>query len=245
MVLIILGVVCLVLALVLAGVGFLQLGKLKAMEETETYSVKHLRELHAQAGEALAQPCEVKGTVECDQPFKASLSELMCALYVHKIVRKHEEYYVETDEEGRREGDWREVHQTMPSEEHRQSFWVRDSTGRVLVEPQGAELDLKETLERFEHGTGVQIGSSRTLGIMRTEYVLEDGAQCYVLGHATDQQGQLVIGQAPPGKRQNFLISHRTEEQLSWATSMWALVSLVAAVLLGLSGIVLIALQLR
>ncbi len=243
MVMIILGMVGLILAAILSVVGLIQLNKLKEFEETRTYTVQQLRSLHDRSGSSLLQACEVQGTVECDEPLEAPLSKLPCVIYVHKIVREGEEMYEVTDRLGRREKRTREVQYTMPSEEKRLPFWVRDATGRILVDPQGAELDLKQTLERFERSQSQAIAGSRTLGFRRTEYVLQPGSPCYVLGCAVDRRGQPVLT-SPLREHGRFLISYRTEAQITWATSMWALVSLVAAVVFGLTGLVLIGLEL-
>jgi hypothetical protein len=256
-ILIIIGVVGLLLAAVLAFVGIEQLGKLQAFEETKTYTARALRDLHDKAGNTFVLPCEVFGEVECDEPLVAPLSQQPCVIYLHTIIREREEEHVVQRQGGMYgsstgvspgvEKEIREVRERMPDERQHTPFWVRDSTGRTLVLPEGAELDLEKTTEQFEESEGWMYSGSRnrTRGYLRTEYVLSSGSQCYVLGCAVDRNERPVVTRHPHDNRKKFLISYRSEDQLTQRTSMLALASLIAAVVLGLGGVVLIVLGLR
>jgi hypothetical protein len=91
-------------------------------------------------------------------------------------------------------------------------FYVRDDTGRVEVDPEGAQFDLKETDTSFECYTN---GTNTEQRIQHLERCLPVDQQVYVLGFLQNNGGAPLVAQYPLGGEQRFLISHRTEEQLA------------------------------
>jgi hypothetical protein len=247
----------LILAGILVFVGFEQLGKLQAFEDTKTYTARALRDLHETAGSSFMHQCEVIGTVECDEPLVAPLSQQPCVIYVHTIIREREEEHTVQQQGGMYasstgvgsgvQKEIREVRERMPNESQCVPFWVRDSTGRTLVLPEGAEFDLAKMTDHFESSESWMYSGSRnrTLGHLRTEYALVIGSPCYVLGCAIDRNERTAVTRHPRDRSKKFLISYRSEEQLTRRTGMLALASLVTGVLAGLVGIVLILFGLR
>lgn len=91
-------------------------------------------------------------------------------------------------------------------------FFVRDDTGRVEVDSEGAQFDLKETDTGFECYTN---GTSTERRIQHLERCLPMGQQVYVLGYLQNNNGAPLVARYPLGSEQRFLISYRTEEQLT------------------------------
>jgi hypothetical protein len=83
-------------------------------------------------------------------------------------------------------------------------FFVEDSTGRVEVHPQGAEVDAQEVVDRFEPSAspGFTLGGDlvpfdedvNTLGYRYTESILPIDSPVYVLGVVREDGG---IGAGP------------------------------------------------
>jgi hypothetical protein len=217
------------------------MGKLGALEEATACTAQELGTRHRKGG--LLLQCSITGIVECETPITAPISQKECAVYRHKIIREREEEYQVYDEKtGMNRTEKRDVEDRLPDEERRVVFWVRDKTGRVLVEPRGAALELDEEARHFDLGSGMPLGGHRTKGIRYTEYILPVGEQSYVMGWATDREGRLMIGPHPTDGRQRFLISNRSHEELTKSAGYLALASLIGAVVLGFGGIFLIAL---
>jgi hypothetical protein len=105
---------------------------------------------------------------------------------------------------------------------------VEDPSGTVGVRGEGAEVDALEVANRFEEreddGPGFKIGGvtvqmgegQQTLGYRHVEHVLPVDAPVYVLGTAR-ADGRIGAPEDEGGDGR-FLISHRSEEDLSKGT---------------------------
>src|SRR5918994_5748512 len=164
-----------------------------------------------------------------------------CAYYSSKIVRE----YLERDYDDDVGSDRRS--EVVVQNEQFAPYTVEDATGRVPVNGEGAEVDARQVVDRFERHTGgegpsISLGGAtinlgggeRTLGFRHTERILPVDAPVYVLGTV---QGDGSIGAPPPGeKAQRFLVSHRSEEALGQSlgkTVLWLGVGGVASIVVG------------
>ena len=128
-------------------------------------------------------------------------------------------------------------------------FTVEDATGRVPVNGEGAEVDARQVVDRFERnsgGNGPSIslgratinlgGGERTLGYRYTENILTVDAQVYVLG-TVQEDG--TIGGPPFGKEgHRFVVSHRSEDALGQSlgkTVRWLGVGGIGAIVVGIA----------
>jgi hypothetical protein len=200
-----------------------QKGKATSMAATETSTAQLLGDIHKNIvetldAESLNERCEVKGVVECDAPLTAPLSDKPCVAYKKLVTRQYEEEVTETDSDGKQETKTQRGHETVESNDQRVNFWVRDETGRIMVDPTDAELDMQQTDERYddERDSAWSTNRRRTLGHTTTEHALEVGTEVYILGFLVDVQGQPAITRPRTGK-ERFLISWRREEELSQA----------------------------
>lgn len=242
---IIFGAIALVIAGILVFVARGQQHKLTTMSAAETYTAELLGELHQRivsslGSEALQQQCEVTGTIECEKPLKAPLSGIKCVAYTHTVTREYEEEVTETDKDGKRETRTQRGSETVESQDHRVNFWVRDATGRTLVDPTDAELDLPSTDERFEDADDTRRRGRRTLGYQYREHALAVGKQVYVLGYAVDAQGQPCIARHPAKSNAKYLISWRSERELTRSAESGQRMANIAAIVSGVAGVVLI-----
>ena len=119
------------------------------------------------------------------------------------------------------------------------------------VNAEGAEVDAKQVVNRFERNTGGEGpsitlggatmdlgGGKRTLGYRYTESILAVDAPVYVLGTVQEDGG---IGAPSEDEGQRFLISHRSEKALGQSldkTVLWLGVGGIAALV---AGVILLA----
>src|SRR3712207_637783 len=134
---------------------------------------------------------EVKGTLRCEEPLTSEMSEKSCAYYSATVTRE----YLERDHD-----DDDDVGSDRRSEIISQNvqfapFSVEDATGSVPVNAEGAEVDARQVVNRFERNTGnegpsISLGGAtlnlgggeRTIGYRYTESILPIDAPVYVLG---------------------------------------------------------------
>jgi hypothetical protein len=216
-----------ILLLVAAGCWFAarsQAGRLQAINATDTFTAQMLLDLYnrvipALGGEALAQPCEVAGTIEADTPLTAPLSNSACVAYAYQVTREYEEDITTTDEHGKTTTATQQRSETASNDERRTRFFVRDATGRVLIDPTDAELDLVDSGTRFDPAQRTTLTRTRTLGHRHQEQSLAVGTSVYILGCVVDGQGQPMIARSPKDTKQKFIISRRSERELAGAAA--------------------------
>src|ERR671929_2308564 len=182
------------------------------MSQTETSSASEV------SGLAPGTLVEVKGTLRCEEPLTSEMAEKTCAYYSSTVTRE----YLERDYD-----DDNDVGSDRRSEIIAQNvqfapFMVEDDTGFVGVHAEGAEIDARQVVNRFDRNVGnegtfslggmtVNLGGGeRTIGYRYTESILPVDEQVYVLG--TVQEGG-VIGAPHSGEKDHrFVVSHRSEE---------------------------------
>lgn len=234
----IVGGILIMVGIVLYFVHRRHTGRLGHMKRLRTSTVKSLQE----TAQAVAQEIgagswgeyvEVKGKIQCDRPLSSELSQTPCVYYETKVVREYEETY--TDSDGHRRT--RRSSDTVSSNNQSIPFWIEDSTGRIEIEPEGADIDAIQTMNEFRPQGGggsqvsfgnfsfsfdVHIGSGgRTLGYRFVERLLPLDRRAYVLARVSDHSGRLALVK-PTESGQVFLISLKSEEQLTTSSQKTA-----------------------
>jgi hypothetical protein len=167
------------------------------------------------------------------------MAKTSCAYYLSTVTREYlESDYGDDDDVG---SDRRS--EILSQNEQVAPFTVEDATGSVAVAAEGAEVDAKQVVNRFERdASGLSIGGipvrvgggERTLGYRYTESILPVDEPVYVLG-AVRENGE--IGAPPPGgEGQRFVVSYRSEEELGQSlarTVLWLGVGGVGAIVVG------------
>lgn len=222
--------------------------------------LQHLRErVSSEVGSGFfSQRVGIEGTLECDEPLQSELSGQPCAAFRYQVIRRWEETVHEKDEQGKPRTRTRTGNETVAGNERRTTFWVRDGTGRVLVQPDGAVLEMEKVVDRFEPAgsesvvrfgrIGLDLGKlggsgRRTLGYHSQERILPPGRTVYVLGTASDRTGSLAIGGAPEVDTP-FLISLKTREDMVRTARQTSAFTLYGACACLPVGLILIALGL-
>ncbi|CAN5779155.1 E3 ubiquitin ligase family protein [soil metagenome] len=184
---------------------------------------------------------EVKGTVRCDEPLTSEMAEKTCAYYSATVIRE----YLERDDDDNDVGSDRRS-EIIAQNVQFAPFMVEDDSGFVGVHAEGAEVDARQMVNRFDRNVGnegsfslggmtVNLGGGeRTIGYRYTESILPVDDSVYVLG--TVQEGG-VIGAPQSGEEgHRFVVSHRSEEahtQSLGKTALWLGVGGAASIVLG------------
>lgn len=256
------GLVLQIVAGVLLFVRRSQRSKLLEIISTDTSTAADLAEtaryVAEQLGEAgsFHQVAEVKGLVRCDAPLTSEIARQSCVYYSMSVSREYEESYWDTDPRTKtRVRRTRRGSDTVASNSQRIPFWVEDSTGRIQVDPNDAEIDSVQAVDRFDpaeraSGGVVTFGSfsidvggilsgagsgSRTLGYRFRESLLPLDRRVYVLGEASDFAGELSIRKSGD-KGRRFIISLKSEDELvrsTRSTIQWLLVGSIGSAALG------------
>src|SRR5918912_1256061 len=114
--------------------------KATLMGQTETSSASDV------SGLAPGTLVEVKGTLRCEEPLLSEMAKTSCAYYLSTVTREYlESDYGDDDDVG---SDRRS--ETLSQNEQVAPFAVEDATGSVAVAAEGAEVDAKQVVNRFE-----------------------------------------------------------------------------------------------
>jgi hypothetical protein len=189
---------------------------------------------------------ELKGTAESDSPLRSFLAERACVHYAWTVQEHWSRTVTETytDDKGntqtrtRHESGWTQVAdggETIP-------FYLKDDCGVVLVQPAGAKI---EPLEIFDETctplNSLYYGKGPAGAVSDSDFrrrFVEVGipikAPVYLVGQARERQDIVAPEIAADKNAPMFLISTRTEEQVSsgmkWGARGWIFFGLVAAV---------------
>lgn len=228
-----------------------QQDKLMAIKDVKTMQASDLKQLAGEvAGEMgpgfFNQVTEVKGTIVCDHPLTSELAQTPCVYYSMTVTHEYEEDYWDTDANGNKEQKTRTGRDTVASNSRRVDFYVEDSTGRIKVDPDGADLDTEKALSKFERAGGASLrmgsfsfqaqgltGNRRSIGYRYEEEVIPVGRSVYVLGEATDRSGEVSLVKPNKGK---FIISLKSEEELIQGTQSAILWTKIGAIMCAVTG---------
>ena len=206
------------------------------MSQTETSNASDV------TGIAPGTLVEVKGMLRCEEPLTSEMAEKMCAYYSSTVTR---EYLRPDHDDDDNVGSDRRTEIIAQNVQYA-PFVVEDDSGSVPVDAEGAEVDARQVMNRFDRNTGnegtfslggVSVnlgGGERTIGYRYTESILPVDESVYVLG--TVQEGGGIGGPTSGEEGHRFVVSHRSEEahaQSLGKTALWLGVGGIAALVLG------------
>ncbi len=224
------------------GVGLLlarksQLNKRLELRFAETSTARKVRENCESLGKDLGSgnyvaTIELKGVVQCDSPLIAEHSKTPCVWYHSTTTREYEE---RAQNKGSGSATQRGS-ETVASRQDGTRFSLRDETGTILVDPEGAEIVSKVSFDEFKPEVERLWGGGRkTVGYRYKEQIVPVGQALYVFGEASDSDGVLAVRK--PTAKGRFIISVKSEEEMvrDYAGSAKFLyVAGIAALVLGL-----------
>jgi len=198
---------------------------------------------------------ELKGTVDSRRPLRGWLSNQHCVHYSWSVEEHCSHTYTETykDSEGRprtrtvHESGWK----TVADGGEMIRFYLRDDTGVLRVDPQGAKIEPVVTFEvECDDGDPLYYKKGPQDAVMHSDYRrrfvehgLPLGLELYVVGQSRERDDIVAAEIAYDEKAPMFLITCRSEKDIasgmswsSWGLAFLALLLAGAGVSLGRLG---------
>jgi hypothetical protein len=176
---------------------------------------------------------ELKGTAESESPFTSYLAGIKCVQYAWQVDEEWERTVTRTvtDAKGHTytethtERGWTRV----GSGGETQPFYLQDDTGVIRIEPGGAKLQGDVTFNQTLTPTDpMYYGKCSASPIANSthhrrfhETAIPLHAMLYVLGQARERQDIVAAEIAKDKTSPMFIISTRTEKQISRGYSIW------------------------
>lgn len=185
---------------------------------------------------------EVKGSVKSDAPLQTYLTEKPSVWYEWSISehwKKTERY---RDKDGNRKTRTKSGWRKVDSGGNFQSFFLKDDTGELLIEPEGAKVDAPSTMSfscsptdpfYYEKGPDRAIANS-THRRRFSECSLTPNDELYILGPAKLRQevAKPMIAQSKEAKY--YFISTKSESQIIRSKNVWAFIIIIFSFLAAL-----------
>jgi hypothetical protein len=188
---------------------------------------------------------ELKGAAQCEKPLVSYLTERACVYYSYDIQERWSRLVTTTESDGRggtrtvtrQESGWT----TVDSRTESTPFYLQDDTGSLLVRPSGARIEalgvFDQTCSTFDalyYGKGPSTRIMNSDGVRRfVETAIPLQAPLFVVGQARERQDVVAPEIAEGPQAREFLISVRTEEEVSgglgWQIGLFFLLGAVMA----------------
>ncbi len=226
------GVVVALIGLVLWIIMNKRKAKLNVMDNYENTSASEIIQNHQFFEEeygkgSFSNFIEIRGNVHCEKPIQSEFAKEDVVYYKSVVTREIEKRVQRRDSNGNVRYDNVRSTEKVSENERKANFFVKDSTGEVMVDPEGAEMHTMKIFSEYEQGEnpsgtwfnfgGISFGSlgngSRVLGYKYEEYAIPMNSHLYVLGEANDRAGKLRISKSND-KKQHFIVSTKTEDEL-------------------------------
>ncbi len=184
---------------------------------------------------------EVKGSVKSDDSLQTYLTEAPSVWYEWKISEHWKKTESYRDKDGNRKTRTKSGWRTVDSGGSYQSFFLKDETGELLIEPEGAKVDAPSTMSHtcspsdpLYYGKGPDGAIANSTYRRRfSEHSLTPGDDLYVLGPAKLREDVAQPMIAKSKEAHYYFISTKSEAQIIRSKSIWAffimLFSFVAA----------------
>ena len=210
--------------------------KAAVMSQTETSKSSEV------AGITPGTLVEVKGTLRCEEPLTSEMAGRTCAYYSSTVTRE----YLRPDHDDDNDVGSDRRTEIIAQNVQFAPFMVEDESGFVGVHAEGAEVDARQVVNRFDRNTGnegtfslggmtVNLGGGeRTIGYRYTESILPVDEHVYVLG--TVKEGGIIGAPQSGEEGHRFVVSHRSEEahtQSLGKTAFWLGAGGIGAIVVG------------
>jgi len=193
---------------------------------------------------------EVKGTAEAERPLVSYLAAQPCVHYSWSVNEHWSRLVTETytDSKGKTQTRTRTESgtTTVASGGEQTPFYLKDDLGVVLVRPQGAQLEPATIFHRtcgrsdplyYAKGPARAVADSdHRRDFVETAIVLH--APLYIMGQAREREDVVAAEIAHDPKCPLFLISCRTEKQISRGLGAGYWVGAIAGLVLAVGGVV-------
>lgn len=256
------GIILIVLGAIFGVVSYFKAKRVYSLRSVERRNAGDVASMAHEVSEAMAEFGPTEGTFAekgeflgdavCDQPVTAQLSGKPCLYYSMKVKRKYEEKEWDSDQDRWRT---RTGYQTVTTSSEYARFKLKDDTGEILVDPEGAKFDgLVDSVSKFEPAQGARPALSfgrfqlslgnqyvdteqrRTIGYEYKEKILPMDRRLTVIGEANDKMGELAVRKS---KDQKLTISTRSREEMVESAKKAKLGFMIAGIACGALGVIL------
>jgi hypothetical protein len=250
----VLGILLLIVGTILFFVQRAQRQRAFSLKSARSVTVAELQQLASDIASEIGgghwrDYIKLNGMIRCDRPLTSELKQEPCVYYKMSVSREYEETVTKRDRHGNPVKETNRGSETISSNQRSVAFYLEDATGRIEVNPEGAQLDSIKALEDFQpEGAGRMIAYGgfslvvgapdshrRTLGYRYRESILSINQRVLVVGMFSDHGGYLRI-QKPTDSANTFLVSLKDEETLTKAAdngAQSALYGMIACLGLG------------
>lgn len=170
---------------------------------------------------------ELKGTAEVEVPLTSYLAHSPCVFYKFQVEehwrRVETETYTDSDGKTKTRTVVKTGWTTVASGKDMKTFYLQDDTGVIQIVPEGAELEGDRVFSRscgrgdplyYDKGPAGAIANS-THERRFTEHAIVLHSQLYVMGRSRERQDVVAAEIAHDPESPMFLISTKSEEQIS------------------------------
>ncbi len=170
---------------------------------------------------------EVKGSAEAERPFRSYLAESTCVWYAWEVQERWErtvtESYTDSDGKRRTRTKTKSGWTTVANGGEQQPFYLRDDCGVIRIRPDGAKIEGERVFSRtvgrsdplyFAKGPDREILNTDHRRRF-TERAIPLHAALYVIGQAREREDVIAPEIAHDKIAPMFLISTRSEQQIS------------------------------
>ena len=187
---------------------------------------------------------ELKGTAECEAPLTSYLAGARCVQYRWQV----EEHWSRTvhyiDAKGRPQTRHESGWTTVASDNQSVPFYLKDDTGVIRILPDGATINGITTFdETVKRDNALYYGKGPARAVPNSDHrrrfretAIPLHAQLYVMGQARERQNIVAAEIADDKSAPVFLISTRTEKQVSAGYGRWSWFWLVLGFVVAIGG---------
>jgi len=187
---------------------------------------------------------ELNGTAESEQPLRSHLAGVPCVHYAWNVEEEWQKDTTTTDQHGKTTTRHEQGWESVASGAETQSFYLKDSSGVVLVHPKGAKLEPLTVMDRtcgpgdpLYYAKGPMQGVSHSTQQRRfTERAFALHEPVFIIGKARERDDTVAPEIAQDKTAELFLISSRGERKVvsGYRAAAIALSILGVLVLLGM-----------
>lgn len=219
----------LIIGIILIGIGvFLFFNRKKNLNKAldikyyQNTTIASLKDIYEGIKEQLGigsynEIVEMSGVAITDNPLEAEHSQKPVVYCSAQVVREYEVQVERRDSNGNTSWSTERRSETVSNNTSYVPFYLKDSTGEILVDMEGAEAIAQQTFDRFEQNApaGYSFSSdSNTIGYRYKEKSIPLNAKLYVLGEASDRKNGEIAIVKPTDPKKQFIVSTKSEEEL-------------------------------
>lgn len=194
---------------------------------------------------------ELKGTAESEAPLTSHLAEISCIMYDWKIEEHWSRTVTETYRDAKGHMQTRTRHEsgwnTVAHGDESVPFYLQDDTGVIRIQSDGAKIEDKEVFDKTVNRTDpLYFGKGPQNEIANTDHrrrfhetAVPLHTPLYIIGQARERQDVVAAEVTRDKNSPLFIISTRTERQVSSGYGWWLWLCLVLGLLAGVAGVLI------